>query len=110
MKFNQGRFVFIVIFVIGFMALSFGALLMAISTWLGPGDAGDPPITPAQEIISTVGHAIINILWFPMFAIHKLFFRGGPLPMNDFIWIIGCGIFYAFLALFIRERVIKRHK
>jgi hypothetical protein len=99
MNWIVARLCFIILFIAAFCGLSFVALMMAISTGLGPRDAGDPPVTKAQELMSSVGGGLLTVMWFPINIIKKAFFEGQPLPGGDLPWIAGCGLLYSIIIL-----------
>ena len=91
------QIVFLLLYPVLHCALSFVFLMMAISTGLGPGDAGDPPVTRGQEIASAVGHFILQILWVPINAARNMGVR--RLPGSDWLWIALSGVLYGFVLL-----------
>jgi hypothetical protein len=74
---------------------------MAINTGIGPPDAGDPPITPQQQIVSEIGGVAINILWAPVFLAER-WIKLPHGPSQDYLWITLAGLIYApvFLSLY----------
>jgi hypothetical protein len=103
------RVCFVVFFTIGFCGLSFIALMLAISTGLGPPHAGDLPITNMHAFLSRMGSALLAVMWFPISVLKKLFFMGRPLPGSDWFWIAGCGFLYSTAIVSIYD-VVKRWK
>ena len=110
MTVSRMRLIFVAVFTGGFLLVSAVFLMLAISTGLGPGDAGDPPITTTQKVASHVGQAVLNVIWFPINVMHTSLFKGRPLPGNDWFWLFGCGVLYGLVALIIFEWVAKRKR
>lgn len=75
---KQKLFLFIFpFFAVVFMVIS---LLMSISAGFGPGDAGDPPITPIQETISSIGGWFSTIWYFPLSLLRRF-----EIPINGLL-------------------------
>ena len=68
-KVTKQEVIFLVLCPVLHCALSFVFLMMAISTGLGPGDAGDPPVTQGQEVASKIGSVLYG---FALLAIYRL--------------------------------------
>lgn len=96
---------FLMLFTIGFCVMSFAALMLALSAGLGPPRAGDPPVTATQEWMSSLGHAMLTVMWFPMDTVKAAYFAGQPLPSPFWLWIAGCGALYGIVIVMIYDFV-----
>ena len=103
-KVTKQEVIFLVLYPVLHCALSFVFLMMAISTGLGPGDAGDPPVTQGQEVASKIGSVLLQVLWLPINLAHKVGIR--HLPGSDWLWIALTGVLYGFALLAI-YRLLK---
>ena len=84
------------------------ALMMSISTGIGPSDAGDPVPSPLQQNIAHLGQTLSYVFVAPIMIIHDTFFMGRPLPGNDWLWIILMGLIYGVILLAIKEKILFR--
>lgn len=87
------RVVFVAVFVVSFGAFSLLNVLLMTVGW------SDPPVHPFRGRLASIGAAVLNLIWFPVRVVHETFFAGGPLPGNDWLWILGCGLLYAVVGL-----------
>jgi hypothetical protein len=91
-----GRFTSLRVFstVLGsYLAFGIVGLALMVSVGVGP---DDEPTTAGR-----VGHAVLAAVLFPVELIHDRFFMGRPLPVNDWLWIVGVGAIYASVAVLV---------
>ena len=99
---SRNQIVFLVLYPILHCGMSLVFLMMTINTGLGPGEVGDAPATSAQEIVSSIGHFMLLVLWAPIYLAATL---GVRLPGSDWIWIALTGLLYGYLVLLLFRKL-----
>lgn len=108
MKIPQWKWVkWVVALTILHAVLSAAAVLLAISTGLGPPDAGDPPPTRQQEIASAIGRETARALLFPADTLCNVFPQIRHVPWSDWPLVLFSGFFYAVVLVTLWNRLIR---
>ena len=102
---TRKQLAFLIGYPIAYYMLSAVFTLMAISTGLGPADAGDLPPTRGQEIMSSVGHSALQVLWFPF---HLTFNLMKIVPGPEWLGVLVVGFLQGCMLLAIYRTLLKR--
>src|SRR3989338_2604607 len=84
LRLTRKQIIFLAVYPLIHILISVPFFLMAICNGLGPPDVGDPPISAQQEIVSRIGHHVIDTLWAPTFFLMHSLSCQGPLLWNTF--------------------------
>ena len=98
LRLTRKQIIFLAVYPLIHILISVPFFLMAICTGLGPPDVGDPPISAQQEIVSRIGHHVIDTLWAPtFFLMHSL--KLSRASFMEYLWLLLSGLLYGFFLL-----------